>query len=278
MLSERKHSSPVTLDKISFMGANYVAKLVGYHMTHSWPQGENATNKNFHPLQTFHDSFYDLLKDIHALGFTTLDLWTAQLNWVWATHEHLHVASQLLRQYQMRVASIAGSFGSTREDLEAACRVAHALNSDVLAGMGSIVLTERSETVAILKQHGVRVGIENHAEKTPQEMLLKIGGDSDGTIGTSIDTGWYGMQGYDAVSAIEELYPYLISVHLKDVRGPGAYETCRYGQGYVNIEGCVATLKRLGYSGTYSIEHEPEFFDPTEDCKIMFSQLQTWLS
>ncbi len=278
MLSERKHSSPVTLDKISFVGANYVAKLVGYRMTHGWQQGDNATNQYFQPLETFPERFEDLLKDISILGFTTLDLWTAQLNWAWATHEHLHVASQLLRQYQMRVASIAGMFGSTREDLEAACRVARALNTDVLAGMGSIVLTERAEAVAILKRHGVRVGIENHAEKTPHEMLLKVGDDSDGTIGTTIDTGWYGVQGFDAVSAIEELYPYLVSVHLKDVRAPGVHETSRYGQGYVNIEGCVATLKRLGYSGTYSIEHEPEFFDPTEDCKIMFSQLQTWLS
>ncbi len=278
MLLERKHSSPMILDKISFMGANYVAKQVGYHMIHSWRQGQDATNRHFQPLATFPKRFEDLLKDIRALGFTTLDIWTAQLNWAWVTPEHLHVASQLLRQYQMRVASIAGSFGATREDLEAACRVARALDTKVLVGMGSIVLTERREAVAILKQNGVRVGIENHAEKTPQEMLLKIGNDSDGTIGTAIDTGWYATQRYDAVRAIEELYPYLVAVHLKDIRTPGTHETCRYGQGCVNIEACVATLKRLGYSGTYSIEHEPEFFDPTEDCKVMFSQLQTWLS
>ena len=263
---------------ISFMGANYVARQVGYHMTGGWGEGDRATNAYFQPLETFAQRFEELLQDVRAMGFTALDIWNAQLNWAWATPEHLRIAQQLLEKYQLPVTSLAGFFGRTPQELDAACRVAVAVGTTILGGLTSLLQTDRLAAIAILKQYGVRLGIENHPEKNPQEILAKIGDGGDGTIGTAIDTGWYGTQGYSAVKAIEELFPHIVLVHLKDVRAPGAHETCRYGQGIVDIAGCVSALKRLGYTGSYSIEHEPELFDPTEDCKAMLVMLREWLA
>jgi sugar phosphate isomerase/epimerase len=101
-------------------------------------------------------------------------------------------------------------------------------------------------------------------------MLAKIGDGGDGTIGTAVDTGWYGTHGFDAARAIEELGEYVFHVHLKDVLAPGAHDTCRYGQGCVPIEACVRVLKAQGYAGYFSVEHEPEQFDPSEDCRASF--------
>ena len=61
------------------------------------------------------------------------------------------------------------------------------------------------------------------------------------------------------------------------VRAPGSHETCRYGQGIVPIQACVEALQQLGYQGAISVEHEPEDFDPTEDCKANLALLRQWL-
>ena len=67
---------------------------------------------------------------------------------------------------------------------------------------------------------------------------------------------------------------YVFHVHLKDVRAPGSHETCRYGQGIVPIRACVEALQKLGYQGAISVEHEPEDFDPTDDCKANLATLR----
>jgi L-ribulose-5-phosphate 3-epimerase len=265
--------------RISFMGANYVAQQVGYHMAQGWGEGDSSTNAYFRPIETFAQRFEALLLAIRGMGFSLMDLWMAQLNWSWATPEHVTVARDLLQRYDVRIVSLAGYFGTTKSEFEAACSLARDLDVSILGGSTGLLADDRASTVAILKQYGVRLGIENHpAEKTAQDMLDLIGDGGDGFIGTAVDTGWYATNGYDAVRAIEELYPHLVYVHLKDVLAPGAHDTCRYGQGCVDIPKCVETLERLGYQGVYSIEHEPEHFDPTEDCIAMREMLLKWLT
>ena len=99
-----------------------------------------------------------------------------------------------------------------------------------------------------------------------------------GTIAATVDTGWWGTQGYDAARAIEELGEHVAHVHLKDVRHVGEpHETCAWGSGVVDIEGCVRTLARIGYGGALAVEHEPESFDPSEEIRAMREQLEGWL-
>jgi sugar phosphate isomerase/epimerase len=66
-------------------------------------------------------------------------------------------------------------------------------------------------------------------------------------------------------------------VHLKDVLAAGTHETCRWGRGVVPIEECVRALQRIDYRGAISIEHEPEQNDPSDDCREMLAQLESWL-
>ncbi len=152
-----------------------------------------------------------------------------------------------------------------------------ALGSNVLGGSSQLLEKDRGFVVETLKGYGVRLGLENHPEKTPEEMLSKIGDGGDGVLGTAVDTGWYGTQGYDAAEAIRELKDHLVHVHLKDVLKAGKHDTCRYGEGTVPVKACVYTLKDIGYRGAISVEHEPEHFDPTEDCRENLRMLRGWL-
>jgi sugar phosphate isomerase/epimerase len=123
----------------------------------------------------------------------------------------------------------------------------------------------------------VRFGLENHPEKTPQEVLDVIGDERD-VLGSGLDTGWWATQGYDPVAAIEELSDRLFHVHLKDVEALGTHVTCLYGEGCARIAECVNALVRVGYSGPVSIEHEPYDRDPTAECARMLAMVHEQLA
>lgn len=262
---------------ISFITANYVARQLDYNMTGGWGQGDKATNDYFRPLDTFEARFGTMLAEIRSLGFEAIDLWTAHLHWSWATPEHFDIARRLLEQHALSVVSMAAGFGATPDEFEAACRSAVAVGATILGGNTPMLASDRATVVSLLKQYGLRLAIENHPEKTPAELLAKIGDGGDGTIGAAVDTGWFGTQGYDAAQALEELGDTVFHVHLKDVLAAGAHDTCRYGEGVVPIEACVRSLQRLGYLGAYAIEHEPEHYNPNEDCAAMLKMLRGWL-
>lgn len=265
------------MNTISFMTANYVARQLDYHMTGGWGQGDKATIEYFKPLETFPERFEGLLEEIAGLGFTAIDLWLTQLNAMWATPEHIATAKDLLAKYGLPVVSLAGWFGTSHEEFEATCRLAAALDCPILAGRASVLEKDRAFTVRTLKEYGLRFGVENHPEKNPAELLAQIGDGGDGPIGACVDTGWFGTQGYDAAAALEELRDVLVHVHLKDVLAAGAHETCGYGKGVVPIEACVRVLRRTGYAGGISVEHEPELYSPNDDCVEALALLKGWL-
>ena len=255
---------------ISFMSANYVAREVGYAM-HGWGHGDRATNDAFRPLETYEQRLDAVLRDVRALGFDAIDLWGAHLNPAWATDEHVAVAQRLLARHGLAVASLEVFVGPA--ELERTCDIATAVGTTVIAGFAPL---DDPRLLPLLREHGLRVAIENHPEKTPDELLAKL--VEDDSIGACVDTGWFATQGYDPVRALDEVGGRLLHVHLKDVLAAGAHDTCRWGDGIVDVVGCVDALRRIGYDGAVSVEHEPEHYDPSDDCRTMLAQLRRWLS
>jgi L-ribulose-5-phosphate 3-epimerase len=258
---------------ISFMTANYVAREVGYAM-HGWDHGDRATNEAFAPLDTYEEKLDELLTEIAALGFTAVDLWGAHLGADWATDAHVEIAVGSLRRHGLTVTTYATWVGPS--NIERACELTVALGASII---GAGFSGDPQELVSVLAKYGVRLAVENHPdEKTPADVLAKIAAGGE-MFGATVDTGWWGTQGYDAARAIEELGDRVLHVHLKDVLAVGEpHDTCRWGEGIVPIEECVRTLQRLGYGGAIAVEHEPETFDPTDDVRAMRAQLAGWLA
>jgi sugar phosphate isomerase/epimerase len=274
---------------ISFMGANYVAREIGWRMRGGWMEGDAAANAWFSPFETFPERFDAMLRSVSALGFEAIDMWTAHLNPAWATERHLSAASELLRRHKLLVPSLAGTFGSTLEEVRAACRVAQAVGAPVLGGSTPLLAAQRPELVEVLREYRLKLGVENHPEKTPEELVQRCGVGDEDVMGVAADTGWFGTQGYDAARAIDALAPRLFHVHLKDIRARRAektgfpmvdngHETCRLGTGIVPIGACVRVLRKHGYAGAIAIEHEPEEFDPREDCRAGLTYVRQLLT
>ena len=254
------------------MTANEVARETGWAM-HGWGHGDRTTNEAFAPLDTYGERFEALLGRVRALGFEAVDLWGAHLGPEWATDEHVEVAREALSRHGLTVATYATWVGPG--NVQRACELTLAIGANLIGGGFS---GDAEALALVLRGHGVTLAIENHPERTPAELLAKIEAGG-GTMAATVDTGWWGTQGYDAAKAIEELFDHVAHVHLKDVLGEGEpHDTCAWGTGIVDVEACVRTLRRRGYAGAYTIEHEPEDHDPNEEIAFMRTQLEDWLA
>ena len=275
------------MNHISFMSANFVARELGYRMSDGWPQGDAAAQAYFSPLNTFEERFDAMLGEIAALGFKALDLWTGHLNWQWATPAHLGIAKALLQKHGLRVVSYAGGFGGAPAALEAACQVCRQLNIPVLGGGTSLLGSDRETLVATLRKHGLIFAHENHPEASAAEVLALLGTGDEDVIGVAIDTGWFATQGADALTELKALCGRVKHVHLKDVLAKPAektgfffkdmgHETCELGTGIVPVRECIGFLVTQGYRGALAVEHEPEDFDPSEDCRKSLASVKSW--
>ncbi len=267
------------MNRLGLHCSSFVGKQSGYKPGNSWDGAVQAVNDYYRPLETFPKRFEQLILDVKALGFDALDVWTpGQLSWRWATDEHISTASGVLNSHNMVVTSLAGEFGATREEFLAACRLAKGIHTLVLSGTTTLLFADRTFVVRTLKDYDLKLAIENHPEKTAQEILEQIGEAEGGHIGTAVDTGWYATRRADVVRAIQELNGHIFHVHLKDVLPGDQAINVGYGQGCVPLEASVQALKQIGYAGDYSIEDEGLDHDPTEELKAALSLLQQWLA
>lgn len=285
------------MNTISFMSANFVARQLNYRMTRGWGEGQDATENYFRPIETYAERFDAMLAEVAALGFSAIDLWGGHLNPTWATSGHLEAARTLLAKHRLSVSSFALYVADTAY-LDKIAEVATALGCRLVGGgcVPELLKEKRAEFVKALERNDLVIGYENHPEKSPEEVLEKIGDLAGGRIGVAIDTGWFGSQGYDAAKAIRELSGRLLHVHLKDIREPFkggsardireggvvtlkdmGHETCALGDGVVPIERCLSTLREIGYKGGISIEHEPEEYNPSAEVKLGYERVQKWI-
>lgn len=254
------------------MTANEVARETGWAM-HGWGHGDRATNEAFAPIETYAERFGALVGRVRALGFEKIDLWGAHLGPEWATDEHVAVARDALARHGVTVATYAAWVDPA--NVERACELALALGTRTI---GAGCSGDPRELAPVLRRHGVVLAVENHPERTPGELLAKIEAGRE-TMRATVDTGWWATQGHDPARAIEELGGHVAHVHLKDVLHEGEpHETCPWGEGIVDVEACLRALLRIDYAGFYTVEHEPEDHDPSDEIKEMRAQLEGWLA
>jgi len=290
-----------SMNTISFMTANFVARELNYHMTRGWGEGDSAVSQYFRTEETFAGRFDAMLGEITPLGFKAVDLWGAHLNPDWATPRQIEQAAAILSKRGLTVSSLAFWLPADLGKLDKIADIAKALGVRIIGGgcAPEVLGAKRSEFIKALEKHDLVYGYENHPEKSADDLLAKVGDDAGGRIGVTIDTGWFGTYRCSAPDAIRQLAGRLVHVHLKDIcephiasghkdireSAPGknptlkemGHETCALGEGVVDVEGCVAALKATGYKGGISIEHEPEDHNPLEDVKLGYGRLQKWL-
>lgn len=283
-----RENTGVMPERISFMSANCAVRALDFRMTmeekttlvtleHRLTESDQDTSVRFAPLETFGPRFEEILTHVSDMGFQAIDLWAGHLHWRWATPEHVAIARDLLRWYDLSVASLVTGPVETREEFEAACRLVRSLDAQMLQGGMPLVSHDREFVVAALARYGLKLGLPVASEQSGQEVLTRSGNGNGKVIGAVIDTSRCGTKGHSAAQAIEDLGEHLIHIQLRDVPAPGADESCRYGQGCVPVERCVRTLMDMEYQGYYCIEHKIMDYDSRDDCRANLAMLRQWL-
>ncbi|MFF2624709.1 sugar phosphate isomerase/epimerase family protein [Kitasatospora griseola] len=266
----------------AFATSNFIARELGYSLTGGWRQDDSAhpflggwaecaeaVRAAFAPVETYRARFGALLAEVREAGFEAVELWSGHLNPHWATDQHLAIACEVIDEHGLRVVGFHGYLGDSRDTARRACRITAALGAGLLTGGGGRFLdSHRADAVAMLRDHGIRLAIENHPEHAaPAQLLAEIGESADGTIGVNLDTGWWATHGQDPVEAITALSGHLLHVQLKDIAAPGTHHPAALGTGCVPVRDCLRALAAAGYRGAYSLEHLAADASPVAACR-----------
>ncbi|HUL79074.1 MAG TPA: sugar phosphate isomerase/epimerase family protein [Vicinamibacteria bacterium] len=235
--------------RVSFNTANLVGRVSGYrYQLSQWMDQHNKTI-----AATDEAAWRAICKEIAAAGFKAVDVWEAH-----AAPESLDEAKartwkRVLDESGLTPVSYAG--GLRQETL----RICQWLGIPHIDGGLHDNTPERA--TALCREHGIRFNVENHPEKSADEILAKVGGGNE-WLGVCIDMGWLGTQGVSGPAVIKACGSLVRHTHVKDVKAARKHETCLLGEGSADVAGCLAALRELKYAGWYSWEDEPENRNP----------------
>ena len=118
----------------------------------------------------------------------------------------------------------------------------------------------------VLRDHGLAVAIETHADATTDEILGLLDDFEPEVLGVTIDTGNLPMRLDDPIAAVEKLAPRVLATHVKDAvlaftpRGL-CWQARPVGSGILPMPDLLAILHRANPSLMLSIELHPRTYD-----------------
>ncbi len=235
--------------RISFVTANLVAQVTGYRFELArWGDQHKKT-----VAATDEAAWRSICGEIAAHGFQAVEIWEAHAAPEVMDKKRGAAWKSIMEDHGLKAVGYGG--GLSRKTLEI-CQW-----MDIPQINGWIGDNTPEQATALCREMGVRFNVENHPQKTAQELFTVVGGGND-WLGICIDMGWLGTQGVSGPEVIRACGPLVRHTHVKDVKAAGAHQTCILGGGVAQVAGCIAALKAGGYAGWYSWEDEPEDRNP----------------
>ena len=250
------------MHKIAFNTANLVARVTGYRFAmKDWGEQHRKTAE-----ATDERAWRAICQEVAGASYTAIEVWEAHA----PPERMLGTGRAMVWRRIMTDAGLQpiGYAGELRPETADVCL---ALGIPVINGRIHSSLNVESAT-DLCRSTGVRFNLENHPEKTAEELLHQIGG-GNASLGVCIDTGWLGTQGVDAPDFVRAVGGLVRHVHVKDVMRPGHHETCPLSEGCVDLPAVFKALKDVKYCGWYSWEDEPEARNPMQTAEAN----RTWI-
>ena len=131
-----------------------------------------------------------------------------------------------------------------------------AVTKDDYTRVGTLLTALGQQTAAV----GVPLVYHHHMNSTgekPQEIDAILKAADPKHVGLLFDIAHYTQGGGDPVQAIRRYRDWIKVVHLKDVKAATntqGYEFVELGHGRVDVKGCIAALRAIGFSGWAIVE------------------------
>jgi sugar phosphate isomerase/epimerase len=133
------------------------------------------------------------------------------------------------------------------------------------------------KAVAVAKDHGVKLAIENHIDFTSDEIVQLLDEVDSDHFGVNFDTANFARLLDDPVKGMRKLAPRVFATHIKDLKvNPQAsvddwffFSSTPVGDGFVDNLALARLLKEAGYKGFLAVETDflhPDY--PDEDAAV----------
>lgn len=124
-----------------------------------------------------------------------------------------------------------------------------------------VLISSFKEVSSFAGDKGITLALENHGKLCAKsdQMLDLLGEVNSSNLKLNIDIGNFLGVNEDPVSSVKKLTHLAVHTHIKDFKKvKGKTVPTVLGEGDVNLDGCLRTLKENGYKGYLSLEYEAE--------------------
>jgi sugar phosphate isomerase/epimerase len=235
------------MTKVGLITASYMWEGANYQSGVPWNALMESFEKRWTPPRL--DA---LLGRIAALRMPYVELWKVHVqNGAWDPG----MVSALFDKHGLTVSSYCVGGVSSIDGLEQSYQFAQAIGAPLMSG--SLGCHDTDTLLDALERYGdmydIGYAIEPHGKSyavvDPDELRAILDSRS-ARIGICPDSGWFRGEGYDPVAAVELLKDRVYHTHLRCTLQAS-------GERVVGAEAILHILKDNGYTGVYSIEHEP---------------------
>ena len=182
-----------------------------------------------------------------------------------STQEQINAVLEKFKAAGINIYTVGVIYMKTHESVDQAFEYAKMAGVKMIIGAPDYELLPYVEKK--IKTYDFKMAIHNHGPDNPlypnaRDIWDHIK-DLDARIGICIDIGHTTRDGQDPSADIMKYKSRIYDIHIKDVdKAAKEGKTIEMGRGIIDIPKVVATLRKIKYSGSCSLEFEKDMKDP----------------
>lgn len=182
-----------------------------------------------------------------------------------STPEQIAAFHAKLRAKGVTGYAVGPIYMKTREEIDNAFEYAQKVGVKMIVGVPNYELLPYVDQK--VKEYGFHYAIHLHGPDMPlypdADDVWNNVKELDPRIGMCLDIGHDTRNGKDPVKDLKKYHSRVFDIHIKDVTGTTKQGySVEIGRGVIDIPAFVKMLRKVGYSGVCSLEHEKEMQDP----------------
>lgn len=182
-----------------------------------------------------------------------------------STDEEIATFHEKLKEYDVTGYAVGPIYMKSEEEVDNAFEYAKKVGVKLIVGVPNYELLPYVDKK--VKEYNFHLAIHLHGPDMPMypdaEDVWNHVKDLDPRIGMCLDIGHDTRNGKDPVKDLKKYKSRVFDIHLKDVTGTTKLGySLEVGRGIIDFPAFVKMLRKVGYSGMVSLEHEKDMGDP----------------
>jgi len=182
-----------------------------------------------------------------------------------STDEEIAAFHAKLKASDVNGYAVGPIYMKTTEDIDRAFDYAKRVGVKLIVGVPNYELLPYVDKK--VKEYDFKYAIHLHGPDMPlypdAEDVWNNVKNLDPRIGMCLDIGHDTRNGKDPVADLKKYHTRVFDIHIKDVTGPTKLGySLEIGRGVIDFPAFVKMLRKVGYTGVCSLEHEKDMTDP----------------